>query len=133
MNFILEKSKLWVVINLGQDEDEQKIFDSINSTGVKLTATDIIKNTLFDKAIKLQTNYETLYKDYWENVFEGEKKEKMAFFSVSDDTGKINAILFPNQYKLYSNLKRGSVIRLYGKVEKRVSEYQLIANKIEIL
>ena len=36
-------------------------------------------------------------------------------------------------YKLYSNLKRGSVIRLYGKVEKRVSEYQLIANKIEIL
>ena len=46
---------------------------------------------------------------------------------------KINAILFPNQYKLYSNLKRGSVIRLYGKVEKRLSEYQLIANKIEIL
>ena len=53
--------------------------------------------------------------------------------SVSDDTGKINAILFPNQYKLYSNLKRGSVIRLSGKVEKRVSEYQLIVNKIEIL
>ncbi len=89
MNFILEKSKLWVVINLGQDEDEQKIFDSINSTGVKLTATDIIKNTLFDKAIKLQTNYETLYKDYWENVFEGEKKEKMAFWDSEVATGRL--------------------------------------------
>ena len=66
-------------------------------------------------------------------VVDTKKNEKMAFMSVSDDTGKINAILFPNQYKLYSNLKRGSVIRLYGKVEKRLSEYQLIANKIEIL
>ncbi|MGX2973022.1 DUF262 domain-containing protein [Helicobacter sp. T3_23-1059] len=70
MDFILE-SNLWVVINLSQDEDEQKIFDSINSTGVKLTATDIIKNALFDKAIKLQTDYEKLYKEYWESVFEG--------------------------------------------------------------
>lgn len=68
MDFILD-SQLWVVINLGQDEDEQKIFDSINSTGVKLTATDIIKNALFDKVIKLTINYETLYKDYWESVF----------------------------------------------------------------
>lgn len=67
MDFILD-SQLWVVINLGQDEDEQKIFDSINSTGVKLTATDIIKNALFDKVIKLTINYETLYKDYWESV-----------------------------------------------------------------
>lgn len=88
MDFILD-SQLWVVINLGQDEDEQKIFDSINSTGVKLTATDIIKNALFDKAIKLQTNYETLYKDYWENVFEGEKKEKMAFWDSEVATGRL--------------------------------------------
>lgn len=89
MDFILEKSKLWVVINLSQDEDEQKIFDSINSTGVKLTTTDIIKNALFDNAIKLQTNYETLYKDYWENVFEGEKKEKMAFWDSEVATGRL--------------------------------------------
>lgn len=71
MDFILD-SKLWVVINLDKDDDEQKIFDSINSTGVKLTATDIIKNALFAKAIELKTDYETLYKTYWENVFEGE-------------------------------------------------------------
>lgn len=47
MDFILKESKLWVVIDIEQDEDEQKIFDSINSTGIKLTATDIIKNALF--------------------------------------------------------------------------------------
>ena len=90
-----------------------------------LTIKDIPK--YFDKFVNLVLLIENI------RVVDTKKKEKMAFMSVSDDTGKINAILFPNQYKLYSNLKRGSVIRLYGKVEKRVSEYQLIANKIEIL
>lgn len=85
MDFILD-SQLWVVINLGQDEDEQKIFDSINSTGVKLTATDIIKNALFDKAIKLKTDYEILYKDYWESVFEGENRD---FWDSEVVTGRL--------------------------------------------
>lgn len=90
-----------------------------------LTIKDIPK--YFDKFVNLVLLIENI------RVVDTKKKEKMAFMSVSDDTGKISAILFPNQYKLYSNLKRGSVIRLYGKVEKRVGEYQLIANKIEIL
>ena len=90
-----------------------------------LTIKDIPK--YFDKFVNLVLLIENI------RVVDTKKNEKMAFMSVSDDTGKINAILFPNQYKLYSNLKRGSVIRLYGKVEKRLSEYQLIVNKIEIL
>ena len=85
MDFILE-SNLWVVINLSQDEDEQKIFDSINSTGVKLTATDIIKNALFDRAIKLQTDYETLYKEYWKSIFEG---KNIDFWDSEVATGRL--------------------------------------------
>lgn len=85
MDFILD-SKLWVVIDLNKDDDEQKIFDSINSTGVKLTATDIIKNALFAKAIELNTDYETLYKTYWENVFEG---ENIDFWDSEVTTGRL--------------------------------------------
>lgn len=85
MEFILD-SKLWVVINLEKDEDEQKIFDSINSTGVKLTATDIIKNALFAKAIELKTDYETLYKNYWENTFEG---KNIDFWDSEVTTGRL--------------------------------------------
>ena len=90
-----------------------------------LTIKDIPK--YFDKFVNIVLLIENI------RVIETKKKEKMAFMNVSDDTGKISVTLFPNQYKLYNNLKRGSVIRLYGKVEKRMSEYQLIANKIEIL
>lgn len=43
-------SNLWVLIDLEKDEDEQKIFDSIDTAGLKFTATDIIKNAIFDKA-----------------------------------------------------------------------------------
>lgn len=90
-----------------------------------LTIKDIPK--YFDKFVNIVLLIENI------RVIETKKNEKMAFMNVSDDTGKISVTLFPNQYKLYNNLKRGSVIRLYGKVEKRMSEYQLIANKIEIL
>lgn len=42
LDYILEM-KLWVVINLDENEDEQKIFDSINSVGLVLSSIDIIK------------------------------------------------------------------------------------------
>ena len=42
LDYILEM-KLWVVINLDENEDEQKIFDSINSAGLVLSSIDIIK------------------------------------------------------------------------------------------
>lgn len=40
-----------VFIELREDENEQVIFDAINSTGVKLTTSDIIKNDLFQHVI----------------------------------------------------------------------------------
>lgn len=47
----INDSKIWVAVTLNANEDEQKIFDSINSTGEPLPAADIIKNALFDKVI----------------------------------------------------------------------------------
>lgn len=42
---------LYVVgIDLGKDEDEQQIFDTINSLGVDLTTAELLKNRLFDRS-----------------------------------------------------------------------------------
>ena len=80
LDFILE-SKLWVAINLEANEDEQKIFDSINTAGLRLTATDIIKNAIFAKALKIGADYEKLYMECWEAVFEvNENREFWAIF-----------------------------------------------------
>ena len=40
--------RMFVVTYLDRDENEQAIFDTINSSGVKLTTADIIKNYIFD-------------------------------------------------------------------------------------
>ncbi len=66
----LDESKILVVINLDEDENEQAIFDTINSTGVKLTASDIIKNALFHKITKSPAALDDLYKATWQKTFE---------------------------------------------------------------
>lgn len=89
LDFILN-SKLWVTINLDTNEDEQKIFDSINTAGLKLTATDIIKNALFAKAMELNSDYERLYQEYWECLFE--TKENKEFWEEEVSTGRLKRV-----------------------------------------
>lgn len=66
----LDESEILVVINLDEDENEQVIFDTINSTGVKLTASDIIKNALFHKISKSPAAMDDLYRATWQKTFE---------------------------------------------------------------
>ena len=60
----------FVVIDLLQDEDEQQIFDAINSLGVKLDTADLLKNFFF-KRDDLDG-----YKKYWRDVFELDEETK---------------------------------------------------------
>lgn len=84
LDYILT-SKLWVVIDLHEEEDEQKIFDSINTAGLKLTATDIIKNAIFTKK-----DVEELYQKYWESVFESKKNRN--FWQKEVSKGKLKRV-----------------------------------------
>ena len=72
---------IWVVITLDKDMDEQSIFDTLNNSGVSLTASDTIKNSIFKKVDELYdakfpnnsiASFEAmnkLYEENWENVF----------------------------------------------------------------
>lgn len=61
---------MFVGIDLGNDDDEQKIFDTINSLGVKLTTAELLKNYFFGRS-EIQ-----LYKDYWQTIFEKDAETK---------------------------------------------------------
>ncbi len=61
------------------------------------------------------------------------KKERMAFLTISDEYSKMTAILFPKVYASSFGLKKGDIIKVLGKVEKRLSDYQLIVTKVEKL
>jgi len=77
-DYLINKD-VFVVISIDHEEDEQKIFDSINSTGEKLTATDIIKNAILDKAVKMgdEKKANDLYNEYWQNIFEKNEEESL--------------------------------------------------------
>jgi len=72
---------MFVGIDLGPDENEQQIFDTINSLGVELTTAEHLKNYFFGRD-DIQ-----LYKDYWLSVFEKDKDTK-EFWDTEIVTGR---------------------------------------------
>src|SRR5699024_2511523 len=72
---------LFVVIDLSPEEDEQQIFDTINSIGVKLTTAELLKNYFFDR------NDLKNYEENWKSVFE-EDEEMKAFWDTEITAGR---------------------------------------------
>jgi uncharacterized protein with ParB-like and HNH nuclease domain len=117
---------LFVGIDLAADEDEQQIFDTINSLGVRLTTAELLKNYFFGR------NDIAEYKKYWLNIFEKDEETKdywdrevttgrlkrtfidLFFFSylqikIQDPTLKVNAddkLAFSKVDKLFDSYKR---------------------------
>jgi len=60
---------LFVGIDLGENEDEQQIFDTINSLGVTLTTAELLKNYFFNRDINS-------YNKFWKEIFEKDEETK---------------------------------------------------------
>lgn len=58
------------------------------------------------------------------------KNDVMAFMKATDEYRQIDVTLFPNVYKENNNLIKHDIIDVYGKVEKRLNDYQIVASKI---
>jgi len=68
---------------LERHDDEQEIFDTINSLGVKLTTSELLKNHIFgDK------ESQKLYKEYWEDVFEADE-DTVKFWKAKKTAGRV--------------------------------------------
>ena len=74
-----DTSKILVVIDLSSNENEQAIFDTINSAGVKLTNADIIKNALYQSIVynndgKIRDDIVNFYNETWLKYFEKDEE-----------------------------------------------------------
>lgn len=76
----------FVCIDLTDGEDEQQIFDTINSLGVRLTTAELLKNYFFNR------ENEDAFTEGWENVFEP-SSEKKAYWEQEIVTGRIKRTL----------------------------------------
>ena len=68
---------------LDQHDDEQEIFDTINSLGVKLTTSELLKNHIFN-----DKETQEHYKEFWEDVFETDE-ETVKFWNIKKTAGRV--------------------------------------------
>ena len=64
-------------------DDEQEIFDTINSLGVKLTTSELLKNHIFS-----DTESQELYVEFWQDVFELDE-ETVKFWNTKKTSGRV--------------------------------------------
>ena len=65
LSAVLAQMKL-VVITLGEGDDAQVIFETLNSKGQPLLAMDLVRNNIFHRAEKQTTATDELYKELWD-------------------------------------------------------------------
>ena len=66
-------------------------------------------------------------------VINTKKGDRMAFITASDESGSMDFTLFPKTYKLYENIEKGDLLKIRGRVEKRLDQYQIVVERIKYL
>ena len=57
----------------------------------------------------------------------------MAFINGIDEYGSVDLVLFPLMYKENREIEEHDIVRVSGRVEKRLDKYQLVVSKMTIL
>ena len=119
-NYLLESEKELIGFYLtNHPVTKYKRDNSINTQNI---------NNYFDKNIHIVLLLENIKEIKTKNG------EPMAFLKLSDEYGNIEGVIFPSYYKKISDkLKKLQVVDMFCKVEKRLNEYQLVINNINIL
>ena len=120
----------FVVIDLGSEENEQQIFDTINSLGVTLTTSELLKNYLFDE------RNEDKYNKYWKPVFEADEDQKKYWDQIINSGTKKYHLIDLFLYALLTIKVRGEDYSVttedkldYEKVDKLFLSYKDFVEK----
>lgn len=89
---------LFVGIDLGHEEDEQQIFDTINSLGVRLTTAELLKNYFFNR------NEIDRYSTYWKEIFEKDDETKI-YWDKEVTTGRLKRTFIDLFFYSYLQIK----------------------------
>lgn len=85
-----------VCIQVEKDENAQKIFETINCTGIKLTTGEMLKNYLYD-----ETRIEE-YENTWKKVFEG---KNLSYWNDDIVLGRLESNHIKNFFYRYMLIK----------------------------
>ena len=103
---------------------------SNHPTNIYKSATDIDTRYVekyFDRTISLVLSIDQI------KEVTTKKNDIMAFITASDEYGIVSLTMFPNTYKTYKNINKKDIIRIFGRVERRFDQYQIVINSLKIL
>lgn len=125
---------IFVDMALGKDDDPQRIFESLNSTGLDLSQGDLIRNYIL---MKLNSQQQMdIYEKYWEHIENDAKDESINKDMVSDFirdfmTSEYNKI--PNKNRVYEEFKQKYSIDNLNEIKNYLGvlkEYASYYNKL---
>ena len=119
----------FVRIDLGPTDDEQQIFDSLNSLGVRLTTSELLKNYFFSR------NNITAYQNIWESVFEANESAK-AYWDTEIEAGRVKRplidIFFDAYFQQFIQKKKYNISvddkLIYARTDQLANSYQSFVN-----
>ena len=94
---IIEQNLQFVCIDLDETEDEQQVFNTINSLGVRLTTAELLKNYFYTKEDIEQ------YKTDWEATFEKDD-ETISYWNQEIEAGRVIKSLIDVFFEAYFQL-----------------------------
>jgi uncharacterized protein with ParB-like and HNH nuclease domain len=107
-----------ISIELDERDDEQEIFDTINSLGVRLTIGELLKNFVFR-----EPNLRPLYEKTWQATFEADE-ETIKFWDTTKTAGRVKRTNLELLLYCFLIVETGEEVRL----EKLYKEYKKYLN-----
>lgn len=121
---------IFVDMSLDRKEDDpQRIFESLNSTGLALSQGDLIRNYILMKLNSKEQKY--IYENYWQYIEKNARDESLNKDMVSDFirdfmTSEYNKI--PNKNRIYEEFKEKYSISDLSEIEKYLSSLKDYSN-----
>ena len=115
----------FVRINLDEDEDEQQIFDAINSLGVRLTTAELLKNYFYSREDISD------YNANWASVFEKDP-ETRRYWNQELEVGRLTRslidIFFDAYFQIFVQNPEYKILAedkiVYGRLDRLALSYQ---------
>ena len=121
----INQNLLFVCIDLDEGEDEQQVFDTINSLGVRLTTAELLKNYFYSKEDV------ELYKKNWVEVFEKDDDVR-SYWNQEFEAGRVTRsmidLFFDSYFQLFVQDTKYKVSTedkiVYGRLDHLAQSYQ---------
>lgn len=122
---VIKQNVQFVCIDLLDGEDEQQVFDTINSLGVRLTTAELLKNYFYNK-----DNVQE-YEKNWVAIFEKDSETRL-YWEQELETGRIKRslidIFFDAYFQIFLQDKQYNITAedkiVYSRVDHLAKSYQ---------